>query len=350
MKEKLYNLSYLRVLGCIAVVLLHISASETLLYKDKLSTGQMFAATAAYNLMMWAVPCFLMVSGALLLPPDKKIPTDRIFRVYVRRMLLSLIIFSLIFRIFDIIMDGEAFTVKSVLGTGFYEIYTGSGWSHLWYLYLLVGIYLVLPFIRMITAKAEDREIRMLLLVLVCFGSLLPITRIWGAASAFYIPVATIYPFYFISGYAIHHKKIQIGRAASLLLFATGSIGMAVFSWISVNGVLSSTANLLNYSSVFVVMQAVGMFSLFDGMRFEGGNAVSKLLTDIDAASFGVYLFHMMLVRYVLRYKGVDLFAYGGAGVTIAVYAAFVTGVFAVSYIVIALLKRIPVVKRLGIL
>lgn len=106
--------------------------------------------------MMWAVPCFVMVTGALLLDENREVSFDKLFNKYILRALGALVVFSMVFRIFDIIMDKESFGLKSIL-KGFYEIFTGTGWSHIWYLYLLIGLYLLLPFYKDHKSKQQFR-------------------------------------------------------------------------------------------------------------------------------------------------------------------------------------------------
>ena len=55
--------------------------------------------------MMWAVPCFVMVTGALLLDENREVSFDKLFNKYILRVLGALVVFSMVFRIFDIIMD-----------------------------------------------------------------------------------------------------------------------------------------------------------------------------------------------------------------------------------------------------
>ena len=67
---------YLRVMACVAIVILHTAYGASSQFEEVISSFQQSAAMAATNSMMWAVPCFVMVTGALLLPPEKDISYD----------------------------------------------------------------------------------------------------------------------------------------------------------------------------------------------------------------------------------------------------------------------------------
>lgn len=348
MNKKIYAYCYLRAFACAAVVLLHISASESILYKEILNPQQNFLTTLLYELMMWAVPCFLMVSGALLLDAERNISIQRLLRRYIRRVLLALLLFTLLFRAFDMVMNKETAS-WSVLGDALRNLYQGTGWSHMWYLYLLIGLYLLLPFLRLITAHGSPTELRFLLAVQLVVLSLLPLTKLFGLSSGFYIHVSTIYPFYFLLGHALHVGEIRLTTGQSALCLLVGAIGLTSSTALSCFGGMENTANLLNYSSVFVVLMSVGVFLLFKNMpeTRQAESIFSRLLLSLDGCSFGIYLLHMLLIRYVLRYRAVDLFAYRQPGVAFLLMFA---ATLAVSYALVWLLRHIPFVRVLGVL
>ena len=64
MNNRILYLSRLKALACIAVVVLHSFYAANAFAAD---TGAQSAMLSIRNAMMWAVPCFVMASGALLL-------------------------------------------------------------------------------------------------------------------------------------------------------------------------------------------------------------------------------------------------------------------------------------------
>ena len=63
-RREIFFLSELRAIACIAIVILHTFYAASVYAPDHTAK---IAALTTRNLMMWAVPCFVMVSGALLL-------------------------------------------------------------------------------------------------------------------------------------------------------------------------------------------------------------------------------------------------------------------------------------------
>lgn len=307
MKKNYYYLSLLRVIACVAVIVLHITASETILYQETLSSSQLFSVTLIYNLMMWAVPCFVMVSGALLLDPEKEIGFRKILG-YLKRVLLALIIFSMVFRLFDMVMDREPFTVSGLL-QGLLNAYTGSGWSHLWYLYLIIGLYLILPALRAITKRCTEKELMYLTVVGILVLSLFPLTKLFGIASGFYLHVNTIYPVYFILGYMLFRNILIIRRNTAILFCIIGIAGIFFGTWAGLKGLIQNPTVLTGYASPFVIVLSTSIFSLVEKAK-EPAEKMKSIVLNIDQCSFGIYLIHMVFVRLLLRYMQVDLFDY----------------------------------------
>lgn len=367
MKKILY-LSYLRAVACIAIVILHTVDVAVILYQGQISNGERIASLSVVYCMMWAVPCFVMVTGALLLNENRVISIKDIFSKYILRIAIALVSFSLIFALFDMLMDKEGFGV-SFFTKGFFNALTGNGWAHMWYLYLLIGLYLLMIAYRAVASHISDSEYRYLLIIYVVFLSLLPLLQMWNMRVGFYIHVSTIYPFYLFAGYAIAESKLKIGKKICFLLILIGLAGMITFTVLSTKIEKITYSNLLGYSSIFVLLLAIGIFALmkefFDKNDFdfleEGTkeanstrNAssqvsnkpcfVGKVFLEIDRCSFGIYLIHMVFIRLVLRYWHVNPYT---SHLTILVFAGLVLGIMIASYGITCLLKLIPGVKKI---
>ena len=66
-KQHIYGFSYIRSLACIAIIILHTVYSAVLLFGSNIDAEKNIISMAVVDSMMWAVPCFIMVTGALLL-------------------------------------------------------------------------------------------------------------------------------------------------------------------------------------------------------------------------------------------------------------------------------------------
>ena len=351
------GLSRLRVLACFGIVLLHTVNVAEILCRGGISAFSDTVSLAVLNNLRWAVPCFVMITGALLLSPERALPVRKICGKYLLRIVLALVSASFIYRFFSLAMDGEALTAK-VFGEVLIRIVTGEGWAHLWYLYVLAGLYLLLPFYRMITRAAAEREIRLLLFVYGLFVSVFPLMQLAGIRIAFSIPVVSIYPFYLFAGYAFSRGIVRIPKPAAILGIAAAAVLLVLSVFGNGDGRFSV---VLSYSSVPVVLQACAVFSLFAGQPDKSRDAspetadtsgsgrpgrrgrLERVLWEADRCCFGIYLVHMVFLRLFLRYFGWDPYA----AHPVLSMAGIAVLVFLLSFLVSLILKRIPGIRRI---
>ena len=323
--QKTVYLSAMRALACISVVILHSSYTVYGLHQDDIGDTPYLFIQIIVQLCMWAVPAFVMVTGALLLDPAKEVSAHKLFCKYIKRVFTALVLCGMLFRVFDMLMNREAFSAGG-LAYGFREIYTGASWSHLWYLYLILGLYFLLPFYKMISAHASHADIRYLLVLMFMFFAVLPISDVWGDSTAFYINAADIYPFYLFLGYAMHSGIIRIGKRGGLVMLIAGIVLNILTAYFYYGKGMESFSFMIGYSGIPTIVLSAGAFACIQHCEWR-----SVLLQAVDRQSFGIYLIHLLFVRLIFRYMGVNPLDYPGAA-GILLTAAIIAGVLAVSY------------------
>lgn len=343
MRERTRGYDYLRAVACVGIIFLHTFFSTTLMYADSLSAAQSLGYDIFMNNLMWAVPCFIMVTGALLLPPEKEIGYKQLFGKYIARILKAIVLFCIVYALAEMAFDPSRRTVSYFLA-GIYKIFTGKSWSHMWYLYCLIGLYLLLPVYKAFTARAEEKDIRYLLIVLAVFLSILPLLAAFGISCGFYIHVSTIYPFWFFLGYYISRWGKAISGRVYAILLCVSTLLLAAATVARVRLDVPGLDELFEYSSILVIAQAAGIAGLFFRCGGDGSSFAGRLLGSLDRNSFGIYLIHMMFVRLIYKHLHFDPFAGGGGtlGVVGVVLAALV-----LSYICTWALKKIPFFKKI---
>ena len=148
MEKKFEKQLYLEVLRCVAllfVVSIHVVAMP--IQNWKVNSGLCYPAySLTYIFGNFGVPLFLMISGALLLNPDKNISLEKLYKKMFPRILLPLLFFGYCFALMEIFFDTHCIT-SSMFVEGILRVLNKKSWDHLWYLYLMMSIYLVLPII-----------------------------------------------------------------------------------------------------------------------------------------------------------------------------------------------------------
>ena len=341
--ERSIQLSAARILACIAIVVLHTVFAANEYFIDTVTQGENLVSRIVENNMMWAVPVFLMVTGALQLDTRKALTWRKLYGKYISRVFAALVVFSLLFRLFDIFMDGEKFTAGGFVVTAFTEMITGRGWGHLWYLYLLTGIYVLLPFYRVIADKCSDEELRYLICVLAVFTSVIPAIEGSGINIAFYISQSIIYPLYVFLGYMMHHGRLKVSRSAAAAMAAVSTAGIIILDILKYSRGIDVPDVWFGYSSPLVVLQSAGVFSLINGCRAELSGRARALISRLDGYTFGVYLISMLFVRLFFRYLKFNPYD----GMAAVLLAVSVIAVLVAAAAVTAVLKKIPVFSKI---
>ncbi|MCQ2513374.1 MAG: acyltransferase, partial [Lachnospiraceae bacterium] len=301
----------------------------------------------------------------------------KLFSKYIFLVAVALLIFTVLYRVYDIVLNGEAFTAAGFF-KGFVNFFTGGSWSHLWYLYMLIGLYLLMPFFKKITEHITIKELGYFLLLAVVFLSLVPILKLWNIGIGFGIPIASIYPFYLFCGYSISRPEVKISKwvaVVCLILSSAAQVVLTLLRWQNYE-TMENLEMFFNYSSIIVILQAVSIFYLFakklpkaEAVVAEAPSAVEekpavveetvepvdaekkeknekkenwfkKLILSFDKCTFGVYLVHMFLARFVLRYMGLNPYD------SIPAFIGLILATIVVSYLVVWLLRKIPKVDK----
>ncbi len=337
-------LSLIRVISCLGIVFLHTYYVYVSYFPASLM--QQTVSFAVRNAMMWAVPCFVMVTGALLLDPERPISFKKLFSKYILRAVLAIVIFTLIFFAFDLWVAGTPPKLSDIPAV-LVKMMTNDSWSHMWYLYMLIGLYLLMPAFRLITAGADEKTLRYLILVGLIFMLVFPtLETLLGVKIGFYIPVPPVHPFYLFLGYVLHKRIIRIPRWLGAPMFAAGVLSSLILTQLQMFQEITIIKKLVtNYSFVIIALMAAGLFSLFrtDEKKADTPGKKHRLLSFLDVQSFGIYLLHFLLLKLAVTQINWNPYQAGGNLVLILVTLA----VFLLSLGLTWCLRLIPFVRKL---
>lgn len=314
--ERVYAFDRLRVLATIGVVLLHGGAG---IIGPRLGTDTGFwtslnAANAYDAAGRFAVNCFFMISAALLLVPDRSFDVVR----QTRKVAVPLLFWSVVYVVADAIMVSR--DVPAISGSVgdpnllapvqiVRDAVSAPVAYHLWFVYVLVGIYLVIPLLRPITALPERRRRDLLLyavgLWLVVDVLLRFLPRLYEGTPTLYgpatVPLFTGYLAVFLLGFLLFHHA---PRVPSLVLVA---VILASFAWIVVAVWRQQGApepDLWAYNNlnppVLLLSSAVFLLVTRPSVRTK---ASPRWVLTFSAISYRVYLVHA-LVLHLFRQLG----------------------------------------------
>lgn len=340
-QKEIVFLTELRALACIAIVFLHTFYAASAFSSE---FSERTIALTIRNLMMWAVPCFVMITGTLLLDTARNITYSKLFRKYILRMVVALLFFSVLFELLDTGASGETIRISTVF-IGLRNAILGQSWKHMWYLYLMIGLYLMLPFYRKIAASLDRKDACYLMGVYLAFLSVLPMLEtLTTVKTAFYICVYSIYPFYLFLGYMIYRNLLSCSRLVWITFAIAGTAAIGVLTVISEKFQMESLSALLtSYAFPLIAIQASGIYGFISTRKTKTPCWLGWILRQVDQCSFGIYLIHMVFLKIVMVYLQWNPYAHGG---TLIVFVLAIA-VTLCSFGCIWLLKKIPGLKQL---
>ncbi|WP_084678205.1 acyltransferase [Actinopolymorpha alba] len=145
-------ISWARIVAIVGVVAIHV-CSHLILEWGEISAKLWHFGNLLESASRFSVPVFVMVSGATLLAPR---PGETLRDFYLRRasrIAIPLVVWTCFFLVLDAWSHGREVTAYTFV-QGFLW---GRPYYHLYFLYVVAGLYLITPFLRVFVANADRR-------------------------------------------------------------------------------------------------------------------------------------------------------------------------------------------------
>lgn len=268
------------------------------------------------------VPLFVMITGALLLPVRGEVSV--FYKKRIPRVLWPFLIWSVIYNLFpwitgllgiksEIILDffpysGEEVMRQSLSISLDYIAQIPFNFSivdvHMWYIYLLIGLYLYLPVFSAWVEKASDKA-KLWFLGAWAVTLLLPYynqfvaqylwgTCSWNAFGMFYYFAG--FNGYLLLGHYLRNLDWSLGKilAIGLPMFVIG-YAVTFFGFRYITALPEYSDEMLElfftYCSLNVVMMTIPVFMLCKKVNFRS-EGIKKALANLTLCGFGIYVIH----------------------------------------------------------
>ena len=368
----------MRVAACLMVMVVHSTEPFYLGGEGSLLLSETNAVWAGIMdcLVRCCVPLFVVASSFLQFPLHYS--TGEFFRRRAVRVLVPFAIWT-IFYAFHFGQPVQNF--KDLLWNFNYAA------GHLWFVYMLVGLYLLMPLLSPWAEKVGKRELQVWI-GLWLFTTLIPLIRDWlfGPSAVVYgpsgLPRQALFPlwgeaswngygtFYYISGFfgylllGLYFRRfvgsLSWGRTLALALplwlggFAIALGGFLRRVWTSTGGSFPFEAPVdaavwwettWCNDTVGVAMMTVGLILLFRKIR-SGGGFYRRVLLPVSQASYGMYLGHMAVLVLFAGWFGGWIGDSLGFWSAPAIILSTALSTFLTTAALSVAIRRIPVVGR----
>ncbi len=287
MKQRIYYLDVVRCFACLLVVLMHAP------YPNSGLSG-----LVVVPISLATAPCiglFFMVSGALLLPTEDN-GID-----FMKKRLSKVLIPLLVWTVVGIVMDG----LSNGFGSSLHLIqkicsipFSTQGHGVLWFMYVLIGLYLISPIISPWLERCSRKELKMYLLL-------------WLVTMTFpYLKMVLIVndsitgSFYYLSGYVgyfllgYYLRKYGCGKTWVALLWLP--VPFVLLGISKAKGVPFELNSHFWYLSLPTAISAWSWFTIIKNIESKIVSWSPKALNMIakfSCLSFGIYLMHIFIMR-----------------------------------------------------
>lgn len=328
----------LNILACVCVVFLHMNGIV-----HTYSTSRAWKTALVFEVICyWAVPIFIMLSGATLLKYRERYNTKTFFKKRFIKVLIPWIIWSLVVYI----IKNKNLNMIQFLKDFFYcrieSVY--------WFFPLILFLYCLTPVLSIFTEKKEYRKILYAIVIFqfIFRGIIYPLCVVTN------ITFPTIFNYciginsdiiFFILGYLLSTEKLT--KKKKIIIYILGMLSALIryfytYYFSIKEGVLNK--DLFDYCSGISIMLAVAVFVFAKNVEWE--KIINKLhikqniIAKISSCSFGIYLIHMLVKSRLTNMFGLNVYSiwYRTIGAVV---------VYLTCLIIIYIIKKIPIIKKI---
>ena len=347
-KKHIAYLEVLRLVACILVVGVHVSAFN--LEQVPVESLNFKVMNGLDCLSILGVPLFVMISGALFLAPSYEITVKKFYTRKIPRIVFLYFFWLLFYNVVNFLENGTVWNFTNVKKQIVLESLLGKGMYHMWYLPMLAVLYLLTPFLK--SFAAEKKKCMLFCVLGFGYSILLP------TALKFEFPYRTIveslynqfdcsffggYVTYYVLGHVLHEyvPKLSAQKKAALGLGGVIAMGIEIAVcnvWSVKTGVMSTVLNTPFSVTAFIGAAAIFLL-LRDGVS---GRKQEELSGKLAGLTLGIYLIHPLFLRIYGWLGGTTLFA--PAAIAVPLIIVLIT---LVSGAAVYVLSKIPVVKKI---
>lgn len=331
-----------RVVAILAVISIHVVSP---LVTNRALPESSWFGNVVDSAARWSVPLFVMISGALLLHSGLADDPLSFYRRRLSRIVPPLVAWTAIYLV---VGNLTADNPKTLNAAG-YAILAGRPSFHLYFLFLITGLYLIAPFLRPLVRLADQRTLGIAVLVFLGLGIADLLIIAWGGigqvnATTRFVP----YIGYFLAGawlVGVAPSRSRIGAAAAVAV--GGMLATAVGTELLILRVgLGRGLYLYEYLSVTTVPVSLAVFALFlwsaPTIRRLADRLPRGWLSTVAASTLGIYVIHPLVLGGLERLglTARTFFVPLAAPATVLV-------TFGASLALVLVLRRLPGVRRL---
>ena len=366
-------LDVLRVLATCAVVLMHVLTGAIDVTDTSIVPEYRSLLLSVMDLVTWCVPIFLLISGYLFLNPKRILTYPVMIKKYCRRIALAILLFGVPYAASELVVTERTFRIM-MIPEALKMTLTGHTWSHMWYLYLILFLYLITPLLKKVLQILPVWSVGTVMAVIFLGSSVAPfLNKVLYSNSIPVLPDGGVYFLYYLCGYLFAVREVCVDKAESSGTSGKGmetgdttepvrgkrigNVWLMAAAVLIMGMILSRTlagfSIQMAYNYPFTVLLAVLLFAA----GWKGSIKKHRIpWQEAGALSFAVYLVHPVYVNLLYKFVKITPFTVleqcgvqsvaAGHAVLILLLTVFCLVVLALATATAWVLRKIPVLRK----
>lgn len=350
------HIEFMRIIACFFVIFTHTRSQGYFLFSLYTPDNISYWICLFFSIFCkFAVPLFLCISGALLLNNIKNENTFFVIKHRLLRFSIVLTLFSFLYYLVEVFINHP----QNFDFINFLQILISKNWNFsYWYLYLLIAFLLTLPILcKLIKNLSIDNYyyIFSLYIVFVPILSLISFFNEGIGINKFLIPtfftsMIIIYP---LLGYFLEHVlKTKIKKSFIIKLWCINIVCIIIASILTYYRIVLTGECIQSKSQYFHnTFVIINCFSIYITSKYifeknKINNIVKNILLLLGRCSFGIYLFHVLILNMLNKTKFLsflkeDLCIYPLLAIFIYCFVILI-----ISFMITYLLKKIRLINK----
>lgn len=293
-REASYDL--MRCLACFAVIVLHAAAGYVSSYPGH-ATNDWHWANILDGISRFCVPLFVMLSGALYL--GRRVED---WSAYVlkgaRRVLVPYLFGSLLYLAWNVFVRG-VYPESSF--TFIRDLLAGNGFFHLYFFYLVFGLYLLVPLIGELGRRSLGAIAGTTSLLFIIVAAQTHLSQVGLSLGLLYPYGFAGYLPFFLAGYLFAHR-LMMPLWLAVLGFVAASAATCLGAWLATEsaGKWNDTA-FYSYHSANVIVATLCLFAAARAISIANPLLVGAL-AGMSRLTLGIYVIHFAVLTHVVGF------------------------------------------------
>ncbi len=337
MKKELPFIYLVRVVACAAVVTIH-TVSSNVASIGEISSLVWWIDNIIDSSVVWAVPLFVMISGALVLDSRRNGAWYAFYRKRFLKIGIPTFFWVFFYFIFFNLLHNTPLNFQVFIKQIIFE----QPFINLYFLFIILELYILTPFITNITSNLDRRQG-------LCLSLLFLFIAIFWRPQRFVGTMFIPYIGYYILGYYLRDILISIKQQIILLMsFLVFTLLVAVGTYLFASHIVYNYGDdffFYRHSNVLVMILTIIIYMLFKSLDhfIASHKNFYRLIKGISTKTLGIYILHWpvrVIVFYVFFHTKEIIFP-----IPILAQMVLFIVLFMSSGILTSIFQRLPVLR-----